>query len=112
MPPNDGRRELPPIEWGSYLIEALNSVGFVRQGMNGPVAVEFREIEAWINVTGQVLTPWEAETVRNLSETYVAQSHNSANARADAPYWPVPNQGAIDDKFKQLAARKRKTPHG
>ena len=92
------------MDWGSHLLEAIQALGYCRQG---PAPVDYQEIRAWQELTGSQLTPWETETVFALSDRYVAQRYKSADKRTNAPYWPIPENANVDDKFRQLARRKK-----
>lgn len=94
----DSRLELPEATH-LYLIDYLLSLGWGRQGQLEPhhkdkviypVRVlepfDYREIAAWCDLTGHDLTPWEAETLKMLSDAYVVQLNSSHDANAEPPH--------------------------
>jgi hypothetical protein len=83
LDPQDSRLKLPDHAQGAYLIEMLSQIGFARQG---PAPIDYQEIAAWCSLTDTDLTPWEADTLHKLSESYVVQLHRSKDANAEPPY--------------------------
>lgn len=83
---DNGRIDMPPITSGEYLIGYLYEIGpTMAAGMgNGPVA--FSEIQAWQQLSGIALTPWEARTLRRLSNDYACESHAATKADCPPPY--------------------------
>lgn len=43
-----------------------------QQGFNGPLPVGFSEIQAWINLTGEIVTREEVEILRLMDAAYLA----------------------------------------
>jgi len=103
LPDGDSRKELPEIEWGWHLLNALDAIGYCRKG---PEPVDYQEIRAWMELTGAYLTPWEVETLHALSDRYTAQRVNSADPHAPPPFWPIPENVNVDDKLRMLARKK------
>lgn len=81
--PDDPRLTLPEHEHGGYLIDLLAELGFARQG---PEPIDYQEVKAFCELTDTVLTPWEVESLRVLSDAYVVQLHRSRDSNAAAPY--------------------------
>lgn len=95
---SDSRLQLPDATH-LYLIDCL-----VKMGAGRPSALEthyrnkktylyrnfsplsFQEIRTWCDFTGVELTPWEAETLRVLSEAYVVQLNNSRDVNCEPPH--------------------------
>jgi len=105
---------LPEIEPElDFLIGHLMAVGPSSAGE----VLTFQEIKAWSELTGNVLSSWEASTLRELSRAYVVEHHE-----ASAPDRPVPGaeKGAkprpsrsevsqrISDAFARLEEQDRK----
>lgn len=96
----DSRQELPDATH-LYLIDHLMAIGCGRHGQLEPhhkdkasyliralEPVDFREITAWCDLTGHELTPWEAETVKMLSDAYVVQFNKSHDPNCEPPHDP------------------------
>jgi len=94
----DSRHELPEASH-LYLIDCLFMIGCGRPDALEPQhrkkqtylyrnlkPVTFEEIRAWLDLTGSNLTPWEAETLRVLSEAYVVQLAKSHSPDSQPPY--------------------------
>ena len=102
--------ELPPVDFGAYLVEYLQELGFCSyQGM-GATPISFLEIQAWQQATGLVLSPWEVLAIHTLSSDYVGQLRTSENPQTPAPF----NGGDLEKKresvfsfFKDLARRDK-----
>lgn len=80
--------DMPPLGVAGHLVSYLWDVGpAVSTGM-GPAPVGHQDIAAFQANTGVELTAWDVQTLRRLSCDYVAQSLNSRDANAPAPYAP------------------------
>lgn len=73
--------QLPVIEAGHHLITYLFDVG---PSVGGEV-ISYSEMLAWMAISGAVLSPWEAATLRKMSAAYLAERE-----AAKAPDRPVP----------------------
>ena len=40
-------------------------------GYSGPLPINYQEIKAWVEVTGNALTPFEIEAVKRLDRVYI-----------------------------------------
>lgn len=69
-----------------HLIEHLYEIG----PTSGEYPITHGEIQAWMNNTGHVLSPWEAKTLRRLSVDYINQSAISAKHDTPAPWTDAP----------------------
>ncbi|MGS0941031.1 hypothetical protein ACVA51_10725 [Pseudomonas luteola] len=78
--------EMPPVEYGQYLIEYLFEAGPFENGGFGPTPISWRELKAWEDMRGIMLTAWEAGVIRALSQHYVAQLRESTNPNCPPPY--------------------------
>lgn len=70
-------------------------------------AIAWGEIQAWTELTGVLLSEFEASTLRSLSLAYVSMYHDARNADCPAPYF-APEQ--LPDKAelsKRLGAYLR-----
>jgi hypothetical protein len=69
-----------------YLVEYLFDVGpTVSTGM-GPVIIGWRDLQAWQELVGIDLEPWELRLLRRLSADYLAQSLKAEKPDCPAPY--------------------------
>lgn len=83
-----------------YLVEYLFEVGpTVSTGM-GPAIVGWRDLQAWQDMLGLELQPWESRLLRQLSAAYLSQSLKSEKPDCPAPYL---SQQQID---REAVARK------
>lgn len=86
--------QLPPIDTGGHLVDHLLKVG---PGSDGK-PITFVEIKAWCELTGVVLTSWEASTLHGLSVSYMAEY-----GQADEPDRPPPFTSAISTPVDRAA---------
>lgn len=95
--------DLPDAGAAEYLIGYLFEVGPAMQGGMASAVVTYEEMRAWMRTAGVELSPWEARTLRRLSNTYVAESH-----LATAPSCPPPFSGtaAISSERRAIVAKK------
>ena len=68
------------------MLEWLHEVGPTEPSANGPIAVTWKEINAWKQATETAITREELVMLRKLSGEYVAQYN-----RSDNPHEPPPN---------------------
>lgn len=98
LEPGDSRQILPEATH-LYLLDSMLSMGAGRSADLEPHhrdkktylyrnlhPLTFGEIRDWCDLTGAKFTPWEAETVRMLSEAYVVQLSKSHNPNAEPPH--------------------------
>lgn len=98
LEPGDSRQQLPDAPY-LHLVDNLFHMGAGRAADLEPQhrqkktylyrnlsALTFAEIRHWCDLTGAELTPWEAETLRVLSEAYVVQLSKSHDPNAEPPY--------------------------
>jgi len=102
--------EMPPLEWGEYLIGYLFEFGpTVFTGMGaGPVPPP--NIESWQRQTGLTLSPWEFKTLLRLTAEYSGESALASKPDRPAPWQPESGQqdralATIDQRnaFRNLA---------
>lgn len=91
--------ELPPVAY-DYPCQVLLGAGPVEYiGMGDAVGISPQRLESWCRLTAWPLTPWEAETVLDMSKAY-------ANARNDEKA-PMPWQPETVDKAALGSAIER-----
>lgn len=100
--------ELPPIEYGQHLIEALYACGPTdREGS----PVSWQELESWSRMTRRTLTGWEAETVHKMSEAYAVQAIHAKEPNCLSPWKPIElPTSALNDKIKAMLGGRKKAP--
>lgn len=76
--------ELPPLDGASHIITHLFTVG----PSTGGEALSYAEIAAWIDLTGNVLTAWEVETLRRLSVAYLSEREEAKDPERPPPFSP------------------------
>jgi hypothetical protein len=78
--------EMPPLEWGGYLVEYLFEFGPTTATGMGNVPVSPPCIESWQRQTGLTLSPWEFLTLQRLSKEYAAEASQATEPSRPAPY--------------------------
>ena len=83
---------MPEAEGAPHLLDYFLEVGPARGGE----ALSYQEIESWSRLTSTPLTPWEAATLQDMSETFVVGLHKFRDKNA-APPWTekAPDQAKI-----------------
>jgi hypothetical protein len=94
--------DLPPLEWGQYLVGYLFEFGpTVAAGMgSGPLMPS--ELESAQRLLGIQFQPWEARLLLRLSREYLEESHRATEENC-APPWSDPIAAQAD----QLATARR-----
>ena len=78
--------DLPDPGPAGYLAGYLWEIGPTVSGGMGPAPIGWRDMQAWQDVTGMQLQPWEARLLRQCSQVYIAQLHDAEAHDAAAPY--------------------------
>lgn len=93
-----------PSEAG-YLVEHLMAIGPASAGE----VVTFHEIQAWSALTGNVLTSWEASTLRALSLAYLSEYHAATDPDRPMPGGEIrkekPSRAEISQRISDMFAR-------
>jgi len=76
---------MPPCQ-AEYLLGYLFEIGPAATAGMGEVPITHSEIRAWMLNTGIRLSPWEARTLRKLSQDYVNESHKATQRNCPAPW--------------------------
>jgi hypothetical protein len=80
----------------------------------GVAPLEWKEIEAWLNVTELSLTVWEKLTIKNMSEAYAAEYNQASDPNRAAPYLYVDkemkiNREAVASSFANILRSRKKS---
>ena len=78
--------EMPPLEWGDYLIGYLFEFGPTMAAGMGSGPLTGAEILAWQELMGIEFEPWEARLLRRLSNEYVSESYLASKRDRPPPY--------------------------
>lgn len=65
----------------------------------------FQEIESWARQTGRILTGWEVETLRKLSNAYLAESQDAGDETKPPPWMPADkmvNRDVVADRLSAI----------
>lgn len=102
--------DMPPVEYGGYLLEYLMEVGPATTSGFGPAVISWQELQAWEHMTGVILTSWEAITLRKLSGYYVAQYMKSQDPLCPPPYVPenIPVEDVNAKAIRLFASMKKR----
>ena len=101
-----GEIRFPPNP-AEYLTCWLFDIGPAVPGGFGVVAIGWRDLAGWQEITGIELRPWEARILRELSHAFVAQSREARKRDC-----PVPYAGSADDDRRADVASKIKALFG
>lgn len=82
----DGVEPSLPEAPAQYLIEYLFEVGPTVSAGMGPSIIGWRDLQAWQDLVGIDLLPWEARIIRRLSADYLSQSLKAEKPDCPAPY--------------------------
>lgn len=97
-----GQAEYPPSPLCEYMAGYLWNAGPTMPGSTGNVPLSHGEIKAWQYNTGTELTAWEAQTLRHLSQEYLAQSQAAKEPDCPAPWTLEINDEARADVSKKV----------
>lgn len=91
-----------------YLIEPVMEIGPVVPTGQGNRPIGWQDIAGWQDATSDTLTPWEAQAVIQLSDTYLSQHYASISQEAVAPWadTSAANHRALAER------RRRRHKHG
>jgi hypothetical protein len=112
--PQDPNLTLPDPGPADWLINYWRELGLCGAGFGRSVPLSWLEIDTWARMTAISLTPWEALTLRRLSDEYVAELARASSATAPPP-WQDPDdleyrRKKVRSAFKSLAAMHRSKP--
>lgn len=104
---------MPEIEFGQYLLDYAFEIGPSKSSGQGPVIIEWVDIEAWCILTGVRLDLWELLVLREISKAFVSQYYLSEGAIIPSPYQPEDFDKdtvstRIGNLLRGLATRKTK----
>lgn len=90
-----------------YLTDWLMEVGPIVSGGMGQAPIGWGDLTNWQQLTGVSLNPWEARTLRKLSQDFLSQKSVSNEANCPAPYVenPLANEDAVAEQFKRMLRR-------
>lgn len=96
----EGRtHDVPDAGPAAYLLEYLWDFGPAEHNGMGLVPIGYSQINAWQQVTGLQLSPWESATLRQLSCSYCAELATATDPMAAAP-------GSAHETPEQAAERR------
>lgn len=96
--------EMPPLDWGDHLIGWLFEVG---PGNDGK-PITWGEIEAWKNMTGTIVAPFEALALRSLSVDYIGELFSAKSPDRARPHGnkAVENSQSLKNALRRLVGKK------
>jgi hypothetical protein len=95
---------IPEIAEGAeYLVSFFHSAGAATRTGMGLTPLSWMEIEAWVrcNALEDVVTPWELQVIRRLSEAYVTEYALASDPKRKMPYQPV-----VEEVDREAVAQK------
>jgi hypothetical protein len=98
---NGGEVQLPEFEVAAYLVDYWKDVGSVTQGGYSPSPLSAMEIQAWQQMAGIVLGPWEFRVLRDMSRAYLGYLHEAEEFECPAPFGDYSKQFNRDHIAKQ-----------
>jgi hypothetical protein len=76
--------KMPEIDGAfQYLIEWINELGFCNSNGMGAVAIPFLEIQAWADLMQLTPTPFDVQTLRDMSKAFIAMQETAK--KSDEP---------------------------
>lgn len=78
--------EMPPLEWGQYLLDYLFEFGPTMAAGMGSGPLTAVEISAWQDLLGIEFEPWEARLLRRLSNEYLGESYAATKRDRPPPF--------------------------
>lgn len=83
----------PPLaQEARYLLEHLQSLGYVQPGMGGPMRLTHQEICAWSELHGVALWSWEVTALREMSGEFASELIAAESEKRPPPWSPSPDQ--------------------
>lgn len=70
----------------AYLATHWRDLGRVSTTGMGAARLSCLEIAAWVDLTGNVLEPWEVDALRAMSSAYLAESHAAEDPARPSPW--------------------------
>ena len=106
---------MPIVGEESYLLNYWFDLGMVGSGAMGAIQLSALEIEAWADLSGVELEPWEFACIRKMSAAYLRHINEGENPESLPPYGDPANefdravvQKKVVNAFKAfLQAKKR-----
>jgi len=89
--------ELQPLD-AEYL-SILFDAGPAKSGFSGPTSLEWFDLQAFCNVSGEVLSSIEARLIRTLSIVYCNATHSMSEHDARSP-WLESQEEYVTEKLK------------
>lgn len=78
--------KLPPIDAGEYLFEAFINIGLAKEKHYGVGSLEWIDIHAFMQCTGDISDVWEARLLKAMSSEYVS-GRNIGDDEFGIPPW-------------------------
>jgi hypothetical protein len=109
---------LPDVEGAFYLVKALLALGLSESNGMGSVPVSWGNIKAWADATQTDLSPFELETLFQMSKNYANELNIATDPKRPAPYINLSaerieqNRSAVADKLKNIFQSRIKTTEG
>lgn len=103
---------MPEIGPAAYIIQLLLDFGISTSGGFGLAPQSWTELYSWSELTARELTPWESETIIQMSRVFVSHHYMYDGKDLPSPYEPETldrekvshNVGSF---LRMLAARRR-----
>lgn len=85
---------MPPLERAEYLIGYFFEIG-------PTVPISSVELNAWQDLTGIELRPWEARFIRSLSRDYLGESFKATRRDCPAPWESDTDFAVVSESLKK-----------
>lgn len=80
---------MPPVDGGTHVLDYFFEIGPLMSAGFGPGPITHTEINAWQELLGIELSPWEFRLIRRLSLEYLAESTRARKRDCPAPWIEV-----------------------
>lgn len=95
--------QMPPNPM-PHIVERLIEIGLTEPAGMGMAPVSWRTLAAWSELTGVVLSPWEARLLRHLSAEYLTEFNRAEDETRPSPMRPKVTQRDIEIEQAGLRA--------
>ena len=105
---------MPFLGEAEYVVKYWQDMGLVSPGVNGPTPLSSQEIVSWSIGTGNELSSWEFQILREISKAYLVELREAEKPERLPPYGDPVNEfdremvsKKVTNAFKAFIQAKR-----